>query len=178
MTTVGSIETNLDKLVEEKTDGKSASFSEFYRSHQLYIRNMLFRIGIRDELDDAVQITFVKAWTKLDKFEKRASVKTWLTRIAVNVAYERFRKLKPAPPTPPRQLQRTENRVENQQLVSRALESLTIEHRLVVVLCLIEGHSLEEVSEITGHPVGTIKSRLHRARTTLQKTLKELGLEL
>jgi RNA polymerase sigma-70 factor (ECF subfamily) len=169
-------EANLNALIEEKSDGAFAGFRDFYCGNQEYIRNILFRLGIDSELEDVLQNTFIKAWHKIDQFEKKSNIKTWLTKIAINSAYEHFRKAKGFAS---KQVEIVSSHDpskdnENRELVRRALNALSLDHRIIVVLCTIEEYSLEEAAKILRIPIGTAKSRLNRARKSMQEYLQKM----
>ncbi len=162
------------------------SFRDFYRAHHEHIRRVLFRLGVGRELsdlDDVVQDTFVSAWAKAHTFHNRSQPQTWLMRIAINKARDALRKKRRSPllqelddqlPAP---LPQVSEELEKRDLVEKALHALCMDHRVVVVLCLIEEYSLEEVSKILNIPLGTVKSRLSRARQAVVGELRKLGVE-
>lgn len=158
-----------------------AKWSKLYDDHAPHVRAILYRMGIGDELDDLVQECFIKAWKGLESFRGESSLKTWISRIAVNVAHDHFRRkginigseeldeetLAAASIEP--------GDSSAQDVIRRALEALSFSHREVLVLHVIEEHSVEEVGEILGIAAGTVKSRLFHARENLQKILERRG---
>lgn len=132
-----------------------------------------------DEIDDLVQDCFVKIWKAMAQYRGEASVKTWVTRIAINTAHDYFRRKGRIPETEefsdgvPAEI----NAFSDREAVQYALSRLSIPHREVLVLHVIEQNSLEEVSEIIGAPVGTVKSRLHHAREEMKKILLKHGVK-
>ena len=126
-----------------------------------------------DDADDLVQETIMRAWSSLHRFEPGTNLQAWLFTILRNLFYSRYRKRchEVEDPddqhaarltAPPEQLAR----VEHAELL-RALARLSAEHREALLLIGAQGMSYEEASEICGVPIGTIKSRVHRARTQL-----------
>lgn len=129
--------------------------------------------GNADRADDLVQETLIKAWNKLDTFEEGTNLKAWLFTILRNTLYSEFRKVK-------REVADTDNEyssrlavapvqqdhVDIQDLVT-ALGKLPGEQREALILVAAEGFSYEEAAEISGCAVGTIKSRVNRARVRL-----------
>lgn len=180
MKIINSIDSKLNIMIEEKSAGTYKNFRLFYLDNHLYIRNLLFRLGVTSELDDIVQNTFFNAWKKLKNFEKRSKIRTWLTKIAINSANEHFRKIKI-----PNQWENGKDfekdhglEYENKDLVSRALLKLSFDHRTILVLCVLEEYSLEEAAKIIKIPIGTVKSRLNRARLAMESVLKELEVSI
>jgi RNA polymerase sigma-70 factor, ECF subfamily len=126
-----------------------------------------------DESDDLVQDTIVRAWSNLHRFERGTNLQAWLFTILRNQFYSRYRKRRREVEDPdakhaaaltvaPEQL----TRLEHGDL-RRALGLLTAEHREALLLVGAEGMSYEQTAAICNVPVGTIKSRVHRARVQL-----------
>lgn len=157
-------------------------WSKLYDEHAPTVRAVLYRMGVGNDLDDVVQVCFVKAWKGLENFRGDSSLKTWITRIAVNAAYDHLRKkgvnleteeideekLSSAP-------EATGN--DNGEAVRLALECLSVPHREVLVLHVLEENSVEETAAILGVAPGTVKSRLFHARANLQKILEKRGIK-
>lgn len=158
-------------------------WSKIYDEHAPTVRAVLYRMGLAHELDDVLQECFIKAWKGLKNFRGDSSMKTWITRIAVNSAHDHFR--------------RKGINVENEELdeeklesvaapahdpgereiLQGALSSLSVAHREAIVLHVLEEHSVEDVARILGISEGTVKSRLHHARVNLQKILSKRGVK-
>ena len=126
-----------------------------------------------DDADDLVQETIVRGWSTLHRFERGTNLRAWLFTILRNLFYSRYRKRRHEVEDPdekhaarltidPDQLAR----VAHVELL-RALAFLSAEHREAVLLVGAEGMSYGEAAEICRVPVGTMKSRVHRARTQL-----------
>jgi RNA polymerase sigma-70 factor, ECF subfamily len=134
--------------------------------------------GNPDRADDLVQETLVKAWSKLDTFEEGTNLKAWLLTILRNHYYSEFRKRRrevadtdgeysarlAAPPEQFAHLDMAE--------MMQALEQLPDDQREAILLVSAEGFSYEEAAEISGCAVGTIKSRVNRARNKLAEILQ------
>ena len=126
-----------------------------------------------DDADDLVQETILRAWSNLHRFEPGTNIQAWLFTILRNLFYSRYRKRRHEVEdpddqhaarltAPPEQLAR----VEHAELL-RALAVLSAEYREALLLVGAQGMSYEEAGRICGVPIGTIKSRVHRARTKL-----------
>ena len=188
-----SFETDDRALITQTLDGDTLAFEKLILKYQDRIFNMLFRyMNSREDAEDVTQEAFIKAYQSLDKFELKASFLTWIYRIAINTAKSRFRRkseklsakcvsIHPnesdkggidvvADGKSP--LQKMENE-ETFNAIQAAIDQLDDEHRMVVVLRDIEGYDYQEIVEIMDINLGTVKSRLHRARSRLAQMLQE-----
>jgi RNA polymerase sigma-70 factor (ECF subfamily) len=184
------------ELVERALAGFEDGFRTLVTRHQRSVYNLLARMLRNPALaEDLAQETFLKAYSHLRTFDPRYKFSNWILRIAHNAAIDALRRRGPqevpidAPPTA--ELGRLDERlvdpdsdeavrrIERQELsriLDAALDRLRPEYRQVVVLRYQEGLSHEEISGITGHPVGTVKSNLHRARAEMAAFLGRSGL--
>ena len=175
-----------DRLIRQTLAGESTAFESLIGKYQNRLFHSMTQV-LRNSTDaeDIVQEAFVKAFTKLSTFRGGSQFYTWLYRIAHNSAISQIRKRKPtesidydesgmannlegdavAPS------QRLEQQEQHQQL-SDALDRLKEEQRSVLVLREIEGLDYDAIAEILSVPVGTVRSRLHRARTQLKEELE------
>ncbi|REK07511.1 MAG: RNA polymerase subunit sigma-70 [Planctomycetota bacterium] len=175
-------------LIDEALAGNSAAFGQLVTKYQDRLYNTLVHVvGSADTASDVVQDAFVQAYVKLNTFERASAFYTWLYRIAFNLAVSRRRREKPTVSVehtrealghepldrdPP-----PESRMEQQERacqVRAALDRLSDEHRSILVLREIEGCRYEQIAEVLELPVGTIRSRLHRARLQLRDQLKDI----
>jgi RNA polymerase sigma-70 factor (ECF subfamily) len=175
-----------EALIDEALDGDSSAFGQLVTRYQDRLYNsMLHLAGSPDLACDAVQDAFVQAYVKLDTFGRQSAFYTWLYRIAFNLAVSHRRREKPALSVdhardalgqePLDRELAPEARLEEQERalqVRAALARLSDEHRAILVLREIDGHTYEEIAEILDVPLGTIRSRLHRARLQLRDELK------
>ena len=175
-------------LIDETLGGKSAAFGRLVTKYQDRLYNTIVHVvGSTDDAQDVVQDAFVQAFLKLKTFQGNSAFFTWLYRIAFNVAISQRRKHKPtASIEQQREVSGHEpldhataptERIESQERVTQvraALATLSDEHRTVLVLREIDGCCYETIAEILDLPVGTVRSRLHRARLELRDQLKEM----
>ncbi|MDJ1183405.1 sigma-70 family RNA polymerase sigma factor [Roseofilum sp. BLCC_M143] len=180
-------ESGLDdsELVQRSLKGDRHSFRLLYRRYHDRVRSTLYQLCGSSQLDDLVQEVFLRAWKGLPKFQKRSQFSTWLYRISCNVASDRRRKLaKQAPATAEVETNlaagdRSElMELHYRDLVQRGLESLSWEHRAVLVLHDLEDLPQKEVAQILQVPVGTVKSRLFNGRAAMRKFLEAEGVQL
>jgi len=183
-----------EALVARSRDGDRDAFEELVRRYERGIYNLAYRMmGNRDDAADLAQEAFVKAFESLHGFRGRASFQTWLYRIATNACLDELRRrrrfrtrsldrgfetdegevvVEPGDPSPGPE-ERVQKR-EIQRAVHRAIGTLSPDHRAVVVLRDIKGLSYGEIAASLRISVGTVKSRLNRARSALkERFLKE-----
>lgn len=177
------------ELIDECLAGRTESFGALVVRYQDRLFNSLTCVlGSAEDARDTSQDAFVQAFQKLGGFRRDAAFYSWLFRIALNIAASRRRKEKRRPvsvdavressgfePTDDDPAIRPSHGMEsgeNQAAVMTALGELQEEYRTVIVLKEIEGLKYEEIAEIVGCPVGTVRSRIHRARAELRQKLK------
>ena len=180
-------DTQLDtKLIDEALKGDAESFGLLVRKYQDRLFHTVFHVaGSREEAEDVVQEAFVQAFLKLSSFQRTSAFYTWLYRIAFNISISRRRRRKSetsieqqreaAGIEPLDDGESADDRLlreERAALVAAALRQLSEEHRSILVLREMEGCCYETIAEILDLPVGTVRSRLHRARLQLRDELK------
>jgi RNA polymerase sigma-70 factor (ECF subfamily) len=176
------------RLIERSLSGDSQAFGDLVCRYQDRLYNAVVHIiRCRTEAEDVVQEAFVQAYVKLQTFKFNSQFYTWLYRIAVNVSisHRRRRKVELSVEqnrdatgdepldtftSPSEPLERAERKVKLQ----RAMAQLTEEHRTIIVLRHMEEFSYEEIANILEISVGTVRSRLHRARAQLLTHLRKL----
>ena len=173
-------------LTAKSLNGDQQSFRQLYQRYQQRVRSTLYQLCGTSALDDLVQEVFLRAWKGLPQLRQTAQFSTWLYRITWNVACDQRRqfaqqrnfnsKLETQDPKqwPAPDLMQ----LHYQDLVRRALEQLSLEHRAVIVLHDLEEVPQKEVAEILGIPVGTVKSRLFHARAAMRQFLQKQGVQL
>jgi RNA polymerase sigma-70 factor (ECF subfamily) len=171
-------------LLAKVVEGDHGAFAILMRKHEDRVFAVCLRImGNRSAALDAAQETFLTLYRKANQYQATAAVGTWLYRIAVNTCYDLLRKERRRPSEAmPSYLDPADARagdaytsVELRPSVEAALATLSPDFRAVVVLSDIEGMSLPEVANALDVPVGTVKSRLFRARRQLAGVLGNLS---
>lgn len=155
--------------------GDEASFVMLYRSQTpaLYRLALSLMAGSQFDADDLVQETWLRAVAGLSRFERRSSIRSWLSSIAVRCAHERYRSSKRAAdgvqprPTPGRGGERASLRLD----LERAIEGLSLGYRTVLLLHDLEGFTHQEIASLLGISAGTSKSQLSRARQRIREAL-------
>jgi RNA polymerase sigma-70 factor, ECF subfamily len=176
------------RLIADSLAGRTPAFGELIRRYQDRLYNAILRVVDNgDDAADVVQDAFLNAYQSLNCFKGDSEFFTWLYRIAFNAAISLRRKRKAvlsldggggvkAPPEPvdPSEYTRPgaalERSEEDGQLMA-ALGRMSAEHRVVLVLKDLEGQKYEEIAAVLDVPIGTVRSRLHRARLELRDLL-------
>jgi len=159
-------------------DGDERAFEELVVRYEAKLRNIAFCV-LRDRAlaEDVAQETFLTAYRKADSFRAEGSVRSWLFRIAVRRALDelkrRGRKAEVALPDDGYRFDEPHKRLDAGWDLERALERLTPEHRAALMLKEVEGLSYQEIAESLGWPMGTVATRIHRARLELRARLRE-----
>ena len=176
------------QLVSESLAGKTESFEKLVRKYQDRLYNTLVHaLGNTHEAEEVVQDAMLQAYAKLDTFRGHSSFYTWLYRIAFNQSVSRQRKKRPrisldavqensgldptdsAAEPPDSRMERTERAGHLQA----ALAKRSDEYRSIIVLREMEDCDYDTISEMLNIPIGTVRSRLHRARKALRGFLQE-----
>jgi RNA polymerase sigma-70 factor, ECF subfamily len=169
-------------LITRTEAGDREAFDELVLKYQKPLYSLLYRmVSNHDDASDVLQKTFVKAFTCLGSFERRASFKTWLYQIAINLAKNVYRDrarveyvhidsviIRRNPRTLETLIQN-----ENRTLVREALGGLPEKQRLTLMLRVQEGKKFEEIAEIMQCSVGTSKANFHHAVQKLKAKLKD-----
>lgn len=177
-----------NRLIADCLAGDTNAFGDLVRRHQDRLYNAVYRfVGNPEDALDVVQEAFLSAYQSLDSFKGDALFSTWLYRIAVNTAISLKRKKRVLVRIPDRngenglevadqselnQPGHAIERVEEQRKLHQALGRLSPEHRVVLVMKELEGQKYEDMAATLGVPIGTVRSRLHRARLELRELLE------
>ena len=174
------------QLVRLAQSGEEAAFEELIRRHQQRVFGLVSGIlRRREDVEDVVQQVFLKVFVSLKRFDQRAAFSTWLYKISVNECWDYLRKKKVRPlvyeaDLSEEQVSRLDgvvsadqpatsssDRAEARDLLERMMEKLPQQDRELLVLKEVEGFSVEEIGEVLGLNVNTVKVRLFRARGRL-----------
>jgi RNA polymerase sigma-70 factor (ECF subfamily) len=174
-------------LIEQAMGGDTAAFGQLVRRYQdRLFTGLVHVVSCPEEAEDVVQDAFVQAMRKLGTFRGDSSFFTWLYRIAINIALHRHRRRRPEtsidaarvltgddPVDPGDHPQDRMLREERAAAVTRALAQLSEEFRVVLVLRDLEGFDYQSIAKILGVSLGTVRSRLHRARSLMRDHLRD-----
>jgi len=180
------------QLIETAQSGDMDSFNQLVLNYQ----DMMYRVSLRilnDEsaADDATQNAMIQAFRNIKSF-RGGSFRSWLARVTVNASYDEMRRWRRQASMSFEQSNQDGEEIESspwmvdlsagpeecydvvelQDALQQCVKALSSEYRLVVVLVDVEGLSYEEVARVANIPVGTVKSRLARARGQLRKSLQ------
>lgn len=183
----------INQRIKEVLKGDREAFGEIVDLFKDKVFQLCYRmLGNRHEAEDIAQEAFVRAYVNIHSFDQKRKFSTWLYRIATNLCIDRIRKKKPdyfldaevagtegltmysqiaAEGKSPDSEVET---LELQELVQREIMKLPDKYRVVVILRYIDELSLNEISEVLEMPLGTVKTRIHRAREALRKQLNNL----
>ena len=185
-----------DSLVVQRfLEGESRAFGELVDRYDKRLLNFVYRtIGDRERAQDLVQETFVRVYRHLHRFDQTKKFSTWIYTIAGNLAKNELRNRSRNPLVlfqtikknweadhRPLEWEDTKLRPDDlfrkrhlREMVEKAVEELPEHHRIVFVLREVEGKTYEEIAEITGCNLGTVKSRLNRARNNFARIIEPL----
>lgn len=164
-------------------EGDQRAFQDLYERHRRAVFKVAYGLtrNVEDALD-VVQETFIKAHKSIHRFERRASVGTWLCQIAVHQAIDMGRRRKVRQAEQLDEMRQAGGQLgpaaqaserELTQALEKALAQLSDKHRAVFVLAAIKGLSYKEIAQAVGCSLGTVMSRLFYARKRLQGLLAE-----
>ncbi len=190
---MGTMDTvNIDLEKRKYTKGEQEHiFNEEFMPHLTAMYNFAYRLTLdEDDSKDLVQDTYMKSYRFINSFQQGTNAKAWLYRILKNSFINDYRKKSKQP------AKVDYNEVENfynsddvnddatvdlridtvrdliGDEITIALNSLDVDFRTVIILCDLEGFKYEEMAKILDIPIGTVRSRLHRARNLLKEKLK------
>jgi RNA polymerase sigma-70 factor (ECF subfamily) len=180
----GTVEAAVDEaaLLASSRRGDLSAYDRLVAAYQDRVYQTAYRItGHREDAWDAAQEAFLRAFRALRTFRGEAAFSTWMTRIAVNTALDVVRRRPPhAPATADVAAAGSDPtdevlRRDQQRRVQQAIAALPPDHRAVAVLRDVQGLSYEEIARVLRVPVGTVRSRLSRARDALRVALADLA---
>jgi RNA polymerase sigma-70 factor (ECF subfamily) len=170
-------------LVRRCLERDAAAWRSLYERHFSRVARLVRALGVVDgEADEICQEVFLIVYRHLGSFRGEARLSTWIHRLATREAlrHAKRRRMKRAllelftraePPALPRDF--AENEAARRQFLTQLLARLSPERRLALVLFEIEGRPVEEIAELCGCAVNTVWTRIHRARTQLEKIAQE-----
>jgi RNA polymerase sigma-70 factor (ECF subfamily) len=172
-------------------------FNNEFMPHINSMYNFAYRLTLdADDAKDLLQDTYLKAFRFIDSFQQGTNAKAWLFRILKNSFINDYRKKSKEPSkvdyqevetfynsedvdrqiTPDLRVEALQDMIGDE--ISIALNSLEVDFRTVIILCDLEGFKYEEMAKILDIPIGTVRSRLHRARNLLKEKLSEYAKKM
>jgi RNA polymerase sigma-70 factor (ECF subfamily) len=178
-------------LINKASKGDAAAFEALVTKYEKGVYNLAFRlVSDRDDAMDIAQEVFLKAYQALPRFRGDSRFSTWIYRVCVNASLDHLRRkqkmasysldeplsFKESPVT--REIEDESGSVEDSvetkslgQAVLAVLRDLEPQHRVIILLSDVKGYSYQEIADILGLCMGTVKSRLHRSRNMVRKLL-------
>lgn len=180
-----------EELIARFQDGDNYAFDLLVKRYKDPLLNFIYRfVGEKNEAEDIVQETFLRLFKNKHYYKEIAKFSTWIYTIAGNLAKTELRKRKrrklfsishymstekdydiPDETTSP---ESDTNTLITDKIIQKAIDKLSPKFKQVIILRDIQGFSYEEIAEIVNIPLGTVKSRVNRARLKLQEDLKDL----
>ncbi|WP_304509481.1 RNA polymerase sigma factor [Anaerotignum sp.] len=178
-------------LISRAKQGDMAAFEELIQQHEKIVYNVALRMmNHSEDAKDISQEVFIKAYKNITGFDERSTFSTWIYRITVNTCIDEMRKrkgkqklfldnefeneegkVKQEIPSQCDTPEETLIRKEEKNEILTALQEISEDYRTVFILRDIRGLSYDEIAEITGLALGTVKSRISRARNHLKKEI-------
>jgi RNA polymerase sigma-70 factor (ECF subfamily) len=176
---------------------KQSIFDHEFMPHINSMYNFAYRLTLdEDDAKDLLQDTYLKAFRFIDSFQQGTNAKAWLFRILKNSFINDYRKKSKEPSkvdyqdvesyynsddvdrqiTPDLRVEALQDMIGDE--ISNALNSLDVDFRTVIILCDLEGFKYDEMAKILDIPIGTVRSRLHRARNLLKEKLSEYARKM
>jgi RNA polymerase sigma-70 factor (ECF subfamily) len=165
--------------VSSPASRREQEFETVALCHSQSLLRVALRLTLHSEAEDLVQDCLLLAWRSFHQFQRGTNARAWLFRILFNAFYAQGRKLRRVPDLIPLNDQvrvyspgratAPDDAIE----ISRALDSLQLDHRTVLMLGVVEGFTCAEIAQILSVPVGTVMSRLSRARQAMRIKLIE-----
>ena len=192
----------LQSYVDKARKGDQDAFEELVKWHMNYVYNLAYHLtwGNHPDSDDLTQMTFIQAFQAIKCFEGRSEFKTWLHRITVNLWKNLVRSQKRRKYFQHQSINENSSDETNTsplvleeigqgpleivesnetfQIVREMINQLATDEKVVIVLRDIEGYAYEEIARMVNIPLGTVKSRLVRARRLLKNTLDPIRSKL
>jgi RNA polymerase sigma factor (sigma-70 family) len=186
----------MEKQHYSDSDKKSIFDNEFM-PHINSMYNFAYRLTLdEDDAKDLLQDTYLKAYRFIDSFQQGTNAKAWLFRILKNSFINDYRKKSKEPSkvdyqevesyynsedvdrqiTPDLRVETLQDMIGDE--ISNALNALDVDFRTVIILCDLEGFKYDEMAKILDIPIGTVRSRLHRARNLLKEKLSEYAKKM
>ena len=179
-------------LIQDSQQGDLDAFNRLILAYQDRVYNQAYRVlGESHAADDATQEAFISAYKNLRSF-RGGSFRAWLLRIVTNACYDELRRRKRRPTTSLEPLDEDGDEIESprwisdpgelpednvvraelSQAIQHCLDKLSTDFRVVVVLVDVQGMNYLEAASVVGKPLGTVKSRLARARNRMRECLQ------
>lgn len=185
------------QVIEYALEGRESAFRELIGRYERPVFSLIYRlVRDRERAEDLAQDTFIKVLNALDRYDPSYKFSSWIFKIAHNTALDQLRRKEPetlsldgSPHartaaeiqatvlTPASGDETPEEFTASREVgaeIERAIGTLRAEYRTAIILCHVEGRPYDEIAEIMGVPLGTVKTFIHRGRNELKKQLAHL----
>jgi RNA polymerase sigma-70 factor (ECF subfamily) len=185
------------QVIECALDGRESAFRELIGRYERPVFSLIYRlVRDREKAEDLSQDTFIKVLNALDRYDPSYKFSSWIFKIAHNTALDQLRRREPetlsldgsphartaaeieaTTLTPASGDESPEEFASSREVgeeIERAIGTLRAEYRTAILLCHVEGRAYDEIAEIMGVPLGTVKTFIHRGRNELKKHLEHL----
>lgn len=191
----GLVQTCTDEeLVARSTRGDAESFNELITRWERPIYALAYRvIGHEEDARDVCQETFLRAFRGLGAFKGQAKFSSWLYRIALNLCRDWIRRARRTPVVqapegvdlvdlqaerePAESIEELVSRRDMSRLVAKAMMTLSEEQRTAIVLKEYQGLTFQEIADLMGCPLSTVKTRLYQGLSALRRQLEDVGVK-
>lgn len=181
-------------IIKKAKKGNKDAFEKLIINYEKRVYNIAYQMfGNEHDANDMAQEVFIKVYKSLDKFNFKSSFATWIHRITVNTCIDEYRKKKKNYQIESmdetmeqkdgvvhkqfvdKSLTPEEKAIKNENIkfIRESINELKEEHKMIIILRDIKGYSYDDIADILDISIGTVKSRISRARSTLKKIIKE-----
>jgi RNA polymerase sigma-70 factor (ECF subfamily) len=187
------------QVIEQAREGRESAFRELIGRYERPVFSLIYRlVRDRERAEDLAQDTFIKVLNALDRYDPAFKFSSWIFKIAHNTALDHLRRREPetlsldgsphartaaeieaTTLTPPSGDESPEEYTSSREVgeeIEEAIGTLRAEYRTAILLCHVEGRPYEEIADIMGVPLGTVKTFIHRGRNELKKQLQHLRI--
>lgn len=174
-------------IVQRIINGESEFFGEIVTRYKKAVHSLCYRmVQSNEEAEDLSQEVFIKAYNNLKKYDPQYKFSTWILKIATNTTIDSLRKKKLDTMPLEEEISSKQESASaeviffhqnNKTLIEKAISSLPIEYRSLIILFHQHGLSYKEIAESTNLPMSKVKNRIHRARNILKESLKNVKEE-
>lgn len=184
------MEEETKELIRKFKEGNISSFEKLVELYSSRVSNIIYQLlgGFHNETDDLAQMVFIKVYHHLNNFRAEAKFSTWLYRITVNTVWDYLRKQKHRKTvslealeqkgpciltSKPSSVTKDVQQEELKELLGRLIQELPLKYRTVLILKELENLSYKEISKVVNCSIGTVESRLFRARIALKDKIQK-----
>ncbi|GKX30017.1 RNA polymerase sigma factor [Vallitalea longa] len=181
-------------IIKKAKKGNKDAFEKLVMNYEKRVYNIAYQMfGNEHDANDMSQEVFIKVYKSLDKFNFKSSFSTWIHRITVNTCIDEYRKKKKnyQVESMDETMEQQDGTVhkqfvdksltpeekaiknENVRFIRESIDELKEEHKMIIILRDIKGYSYDDIADILDISIGTVKSRISRARASLKKIIKE-----